>query len=116
MFKLEFFMSALIAFVAPVAYAEGSSTTALSPKQVSKDTGKSANAPCDASEVLRRSIRLSVDFQRASKSGAFTPERQQEFSKDSQETNQLATSDPERACKELAGLRKKYGLASSGTP
>ena len=87
-----------------------SSAKGLTMKQLSRDGGKSVSGGCDISEVARRTIALTKDFQTAYDAGRFTYQRQREFSKDSEEAARLSTTDPGRACQKLDELRKKYEL------
>jgi hypothetical protein len=75
-----------------------------------KNGGAKKAGGCDVTELARRNAELAVAFSQAYAAGDFTFERQREFSKDSERLNMLSTSDPSRACEEIARLKTKYGL------
>lgn len=87
-----------------------SSAKSLSMKQLQKDGGRSVSGKCNISDVAKRSVGLAQDFAKAYEEGRFTYERQRQFSKDSEELNALASSDPGRACEGIEKLRAEYGL------
>ncbi len=82
----------------------------LTMEQLEKDGGKSVGGKCDVTEMAIRNAKLMEDFSKAYDAGKFTYERQREFSKDSENLGRFGSSDPGKACDEIARLRDKYQL------
>lgn len=66
---------------------------------------------CDIAEASRRSVALTEAFRRKADAGKLLREDWQSFGKDTEQAGLLMQKDPEKACRRLADIAAKYGLA-----
>ena len=85
-------------------------TTSLKMDDLRKDGGAGPTGGCDLTKAAESMLALAEDFEKAYAAGKFTYERQREFSKDTEPVAAMTTTDPSKACEEIAALRTKYGL------
>ena len=85
-------------------------TSSLKMDDLRKDGGAGPTGECDITQAAERMVALAEDFEKAYAAGKFSYERQRQFSKDTEPVAALTSTDPSKACEEIAALRKKYGL------